>query len=130
MAKSEARANQQEKSSPPNFPFGDLAALGAKRADECLNVQTEFAKLFEEVNRQWVDRVQSEADLASNFAAKLTASRSIPDAMTAWQEWTSRRLGLMGEDGSRLLADTQKFAEAQRRLLSIGWLSISGSSSA
>jgi hypothetical protein len=67
--------------------------------------------------------MQSEANLASEFASKLTTARSIPDAMTACQEWSSRRFEMMAEDGKHLFADTQKFIEAGARLVSNGWLS-------
>ncbi len=65
-------------------------------------------------------RVQSEADLASEFASQLIAAHSIPDAMTACQKWTTRRLELMAEDGKHLVSDAQKFIEMGTRLLSNG----------
>jgi len=70
--------------------------------------------------------MQSQAELASEFASKLTAARSIPDAMTACQDWTSRRFEMMAEDGQHLLADTQKFMEAGAHLFANGWLSKGG----
>jgi hypothetical protein len=59
--------------------------------------------------------------LASEFAAKLTRARSIPEAMTACQEWTGRRFEMMAEDGKHAIADTQKFMKTGSRLLSNGW---------
>jgi hypothetical protein len=78
-------------------------------------------RLFLE-SRQWFDRAQSEANLASEFAFKLTAARSLPEVMAAYQKWTSRRFEMMAEDGKHLLADTQKFMEVGVRLLSNGSL--------
>jgi len=121
MAHTDARSRQQEKSSPPIAPFGEFATLGSKRVEDYVNAQTEFMKMFEGMNRRWADRVQSEANLASDFVAKVIAARSIPDALTACQEWTSQHFELMAEDGKRVLADTQKAMEAGGRFVSTGW---------
>ncbi len=126
MAQSEARSRQQEKSSPPTAPFGDFSAFGTKRVEEYLNAQAGLVKMFEGMNREWADRVQSEANLASEFAAKLMAARSMPDALAAYQEWISQRLELMAEDSKHVLANTQKLMEAGGRWASTGWPSIPG----
>ncbi len=102
---------------PPEF-----AEMGKKRVEEFVNTQTELLEKLQEMNRQWFDRAQSEANLASELTSKLTAARSIPDAMAAYQEWTSRRFEMMAEDGKHLLADTHKFTEAATRLLPNGSL--------
>jgi hypothetical protein len=101
----------------------EFAAMGKKRVEEFTKVQTELLDKIQEANRQWVERLQSEANLASEFAAKLSAVRSVPDAMNVGQEWTSRRFEMMAEDGQRLFADIQKFMETAARLLSDGWQS-------
>jgi hypothetical protein len=62
--------------------------MGKKRIDEFVKMQAELLDKLQETNRQWLDRAQSEANLASEFASKLAAARSIPDAMTAFQEWS------------------------------------------
>jgi len=126
MAQAEARSRQQEKSSPPIAPLGEFAALGTKRVEEYVNAQAELTKVFEDMSRRWADRVQSEANLASDFVAKVMAARSIPDALTACQEWTQQRLERMAEDGKRVLADAQKVMEAEGRFVSTGWPSIPG----
>jgi hypothetical protein len=66
-------------------------------------------------------RVQSEANLASEFGSKLAAARSIPDAMIAGQEWATRRFEMMAEDRKHA-TDWQMFTETGARLLSKGWL--------
>jgi hypothetical protein len=110
-----------------NAPFAALepaalAALGKKRIQDFANTQTELLDKLKETNGQWFDRVQSEANLTSEFGAKLTAARSLPDAMTACQEWASRRFEMMAEDRKHLLADYQMFSETGVRLLSKYWL--------
>jgi hypothetical protein len=111
------KESHTEKSSSPLLMPTEFAEMGKKRADEFVKTQTEFLEKLQEMNRQWFDRAQSEASLASEFTSKLTAARSIPEAMAAYQEWASRRFEMMAEDGKHLFADAQKFMEAATRLL-------------
>ena len=111
------KESHTEKSSSPLLMPTEFAEMGKKRADEFVKTQTEFLEKLQEINRQWFDRAQSEASLASEFTSKLTAARSIPEAMAAYQEWASRRFEMMAEDGKHLFADAQKFMEAATRLL-------------
>lgn len=123
MAQKEPNGERTEKSSLANLIPTQFAAMGKKQVEEFANVQTELLDKFQEANRQWFDRMQSEANLASEFASKLTAAHSIPEAMIACQEWTNRRFEMMAEDGKHLLADTQKFMKTGTRLLANGWVS-------
>jgi hypothetical protein len=66
-----------------------------------IDVQKEFIDAIEEVNREWGARVKAEQDLATEFAGKLTAARSIPETAGIWQEWMSRRMELFAEDSRR-----------------------------
>ncbi len=63
------------------------------------------------MNRHWFDRMQSEANLTSKFWSKLAAARSIPDAMTAYQEWAGRQFEMIAEDRKHPLADYQMLTE-------------------
>lgn len=125
MAKKEAHTERPEASA--GLVPAQFAAMGKKQIDEFVKMQAELLDKFQETNRQWLDRAKSEADLASEFASKLSAARSIPEAMTACQEWSTRRLEMMAEDGKHLLADSQKFMDAGARLMSAGWPAQSGS---
>jgi len=97
-----------------NFPPAEFTATAMKRFGEFTKAQTEQLSNFQETNRQWLDRVQAEASLASELFSKLTAARSIPDAMTAYQEWGSRRLEMMAEDTKHLMSSC--VASRQRSL--------------
>ncbi len=99
MAQKESHAERTEKFSLPNLTPTEFAELGKKRIEEYVNTQKELVEKFQEMNRQWFDRAQAEANLASELASKLTATRSIPDAMAAYQEWANRRFEMMAEDG-------------------------------
>jgi phasin protein len=95
----------------------ELAAIGKQRFENFVSTQAEILGQFREMNELWLSRFRSEADLASEFATKLTAARSIPEAMSASQEWTSRRLQAITEDGMRLLTLIQKLAETSAHLV-------------
>jgi hypothetical protein len=103
---------------PPEF-----VTMGKKQFEGLAKMQTELIEKLEQTNRGWLDRMRSEATLASEFATKLTAARSIPETATVYQELASRRLEMAAEDAKRLLADSQKFMETGAHLLSDGWLS-------
>jgi type I site-specific restriction endonuclease len=85
-----------------------------------MRVQTEFLDEFQETNRHWLDRIQSEANLASEFASKLSATRSMPDAMAVSRDWATQYFAMLAEDGKHLADDTRKFIEKSTRLLSGG----------
>ena len=118
-----AHSERTEKSSAFNLAPAEFAASAMKRFEEFAKAYTEQFDNFQETNRQWLDRVQAEANLASESVSKLTAARSIPDAMTAYQEWSSRRLEMMAEDTKHIMDNTQKFVQTSARLLANGWQS-------
>ena len=121
MAQKDSRSEGTDKVSPFNLMPTELATMGKQRIEDFVNAQTELLEKIQESNKQWFERVQSEANLASNLASKLTSARSVPDAMTAWQEWSSQHLEMMTEDGKHLFADAQKVMETGARLFSNGW---------
>ena len=123
MAETESHAGTAEKSSPSNLIPPEFAAIGKKRVEELVAIQTKLLENLQEANRNWFDRMQSELALASEFAAKLNTVRSIPENATICQEWTSRRMEMAADDAKRLFADGQKVVETASRLLFNGWLS-------
>jgi hypothetical protein len=110
----------QKESQPPNLIPPEFAAIGKQRLDALVAMQKELMETLQEVNRNWFDRLQSETTLASEFAAKLSAARSIPETATVCQEWASRRMEMAADDAKHFLADTQKLAETGMHLLSNG----------
>ena len=73
------------KSAQPNLlVFTEMAEMGKKRIENFVDAQKELINQLQEANRQWFDRMQSEAKVASDFANKVMGPRSIPDAMTAY----------------------------------------------
>ena len=112
-------AERTERFAAPNLlGVPEMAEMGKKRIANFADAQRELLSQIQETNRQWFDRMQSEAKVASDFANKVMGARSVPDAMTACQEWASWQLKTTAEDTKRLCADGQKFIEASTRLLS------------
>ncbi len=118
MAQKENR--EQEKSLLFNSIPEDFAATAKKRIEEFAGAQSELFDQCQNASRHWLDRIQAEANVASEFATKLTAVRSIPEAMIACQEWNSRRLEVISDDARHLLDDAQKFMQAWARLIANG----------
>jgi Phasin protein len=95
---------------------------GQERTGAALALQKELLASYEQVNRAWLARVQSEIALWSDLATKLTATKTLPEALEAYAKCVSERMKMAADNG-RLLADeaqqiTQKIAKA----LGNGWL--------
>jgi hypothetical protein len=101
MSEHEAHADKTGKSPLSHFEIG---AIGKKRMEELGEFQSGLFEWLQEANRTWFGLIQSEAALTSEFTAKLTAARSIPETTTIYQEWASRRMKLATENANHLLA--------------------------
>jgi thiamine kinase-like enzyme len=99
---------------------GDFAEFGAKRVETFMQVQKQLVESFEQINREQLARVRQETELASEFAGKVSKARSIPDIMTAYQEWLSKRMALFTEDSRKLFENSQKIVNTTMRFLSSG----------
>jgi hypothetical protein len=82
----------------------ELAAIGKQRFQDFVSAQDELLNQLRKLNEIWLDRLRSDANLASEFTAKLAEARSVPEAMSASQELAARRLEMMAEDGQQLAA--------------------------
>jgi hypothetical protein len=97
-----------------------LGDLGKKQFEAAVAMQNELLSTFEQMNRAWLARAQSEVDLANEFVSKLGGTRSIPEAAAACQECIGRQLDMFAEDGRRMLADGEKILRASARLFANG----------
>jgi hypothetical protein len=114
------RAGKSEKSTDFRaFPV-DLADTGKKQFESMIGVQKQFVETASEMNRAWIARAQSEANLVSDFIGKLASARSLPDVASAYQECMGRQLQIFAEDGRRLFDDSEKIMRASTRLFSNG----------
>jgi hypothetical protein len=120
MVQRDPGSDGSTKSAPSNSLFTELGEIGKERAEAMAAVQTELFDGFQEISQHWVARAKSETELASEMVAKLTSARSVPETMTAYQEWASRRMQLAMEDSQRLFADSLKLAATGARLFTKG----------
>jgi hypothetical protein len=94
---------------------GELAeTMGKKQVEAMVDMQKEFIHATEELNREWAERLKEEAEVATEFAGKFAAAKSIPETAAIWQEWVRRRTEM-------LTADIQKFTTVTARFLPKGW---------
>jgi hypothetical protein len=77
-----------------------------------LRLQGEMFEVLSNIGREWFARATSEAELASRLPNKLTAARSVPDALSAYQEWLGEWMNRCGEDSYRIVSDSQRIISA------------------
>ena len=65
---------------------------------------SEFFNALEEMSRDWVGRATAEVELGLKLSKKLTAAHSVPDAITAYQEWLSEEMNARAEDARLLMS--------------------------
>ena len=83
-------------------------------------MQKELLEAYEQASRAWLARVQSEVALWSELATKLTATRSIPEALEAYSKCVSQRMQMTAEDGQRLFNDCQQITQKITKSLTNG----------
>ena len=116
---SDTRAHT-EKAFPFSFNSSEFATLGKKQIEAFVTAQTEMLDELQEANRHWLDRFQSEVNLASEYASKLSSARTIPDAMAVSRDWATRYFQMLAEAGKLFADDTRKFMETGARLFANG----------
>ena len=104
-----------EKSAGASAVNAQFAEMGAKSVTAGLRMQKELFETFQDISRDWFARATSEAELAFKLPRQLTNARSVPDAMSAYQEWLNEWLSMCGEDGRRLISDGQKIMDTGAR---------------
>ncbi|MGD9922604.1 MAG: phasin family protein [Pseudorhodoplanes sp.] len=104
----------------PAFNAAEFTKLGKEQTDALIEMQRELAKLIEQANADWLARMETEREFASDLAGKLSSARTLPDAAKAYQEWMARRIETMTKDSQKFFADGQKFVASMNRLMSPG----------
>jgi hypothetical protein len=95
----------------------ELFQLGAERLESLLERQKQLLDAFEQIQRDRISRMIEETEFASDLAARVSKARTVPDIMTVHQEWISRRVEMLAEDGRKFLDDSQNVANAMLRML-------------
>ncbi|MBL1257885.1 hypothetical protein JJT62_13705 [Methylocystis sp. Sn-Cys] len=88
---------------------------GRQRIEDFTDAQTQFWDRIQDSNRKWLDRMQSEASIAADFANKLTAAKSFTETANIFQNWTVKHMEMATEDARRMLSDTQEIIAAGTR---------------
>jgi hypothetical protein len=95
--------------------------FGRAQTEATLGMQKELLEAYEQASRAWLARVHSEIELWSDLANKLAATRSIPDALGAYQESVSQRVQIAADDGRRIAGECQQIMDKITRSLTKGW---------
>ena len=99
----------------------ELSKMGEAQAEAVLAMHKELLQTYEQICSAWVERVKSEANLWSDLASRMTHTRSVPDALSAYQQCVAQRMQMASEDAQRLLDDSQRIMKSITRSLPKGW---------
>jgi hypothetical protein len=88
-----------------------LAQTGQQRIAALIDLQREFLEAFEEMNRDWLARAQSEASLACELVSKLGSTNPV----AAYQDWIKRHGEMLTQDARRLITGGERIAGAYAR---------------
>ncbi len=106
-----------------------LLELGRRPSEATLNLQRDLLEAYAQSGRAWAGRAQKEMDLWSQLAATVAASRSIPEAVSAYQACMSQRMQMAMDDGLRLVEDYQGLMTQIGRSVSSSWMGGNGQDS-
>jgi len=109
---------RRSESAQPAEAAGEVAAEGRRRLEDFSEARTEIWDCLQDANRVLMERMQQEAALTAELAAKLTASRSFTETASVLQNWTSKHIEMTTEDTRRLFSDAQQMLNAGTRFWS------------
>ena len=107
----------------PALRAGGFFASEARRIETLTELQKQWLDTFDQLSREQLARVKQETELASELAGKVTSASSMPDVMSAYQDWLSKRMALFAEDGRKLLQTSQRIVSATMKMMPDGKLS-------
>ena len=112
-----ARAEQMrsENTAAAEQMSAHMAEFGTSGLNAGLRIQTEMFDTLQTIGRQWMERRTCEAELALNLPSRLAVARTLPDALSAYQEWLGEWVAMCNEDGRRFVADGQKIVATGMR---------------
>src|SRR5262249_15124498 len=93
------------------------------RPNDPANLQKELLETYEQASRAWLERVQTETALWSELATKLSATRSVPEALGVYQKCAARRMQMTAEDGRKLFDECRNITQKITRAMTNGWSS-------
>jgi Phasin protein len=93
---------------------------GQHQTESALNLQKAILESCEHISRAWIDRAQSEISLWSDFASKLSSTKSIPEAFETYTKCVSQRMQMAADDGRKLVEEAQQITQKFARSLGNG----------
>ena len=90
------------------FFMKEFANMGQKTFDTMMGLQKEILDAAHDINQQWIVGINAEATLAYELFTKLAAARSIPDAVSAFQDCGSRQLEILAQRSRGLMAASER----------------------
>jgi len=106
-----------------------IAETEKKIGDTTLQAQNEFIQTFEEMSRAVMSRATAEIELGVRLTQRLSEAHSLPDVVSAYQEWLGKEMNARSEDARQVMTDSQKFIATSTRLFSNGWSNVGSSAS-
>jgi hypothetical protein len=103
-----SRSERPSMASVMSAPFGEM---GARSVTAGFRAQQKMLDVLSDIGREWFTRATAEAELALQLPNKLTSARSMPDALSAYQEWLDEWMSMCGEDSQRLVSDGRKLID-------------------
>lgn len=94
---------------------------GQERTEAALGLQKELLAAYDEASRAWLARIQSEVALWSDLTTKLTATRTVPEALETYSKCVSQRMKMAADDGRLLADEAQKITQKITKSLGNGW---------
>jgi hypothetical protein len=81
----------------------------AEAEEKVSEVQNEFAKTLNVMNRAAMSRVTAEIELCIKLSQKLSTARSPADTLSAYQEWFTEAMNARTEDTRQFMTNCQRF---------------------
>ncbi len=98
---------------------------GQERTQAALALQKAILESYEQASRDWLARLQSEVNLWSDLANKLSATHSVPEGLEAYSKCVSQRMQMAADDGRRLVEQSQQITQKIAQSLGTGWVAAS-----
>jgi phasin protein len=111
MAESKSKSQQGDGAAVPGWSFPDLATAGSKNLQSMFDMQSELLSTMADLNKEWLARATSHAQLTSQFIGKLSEARTIPDAAQSYQDCIKQQMEMLTDDTRRVVDASRKIWE-------------------
>jgi hypothetical protein len=105
---------ERSAATPMNAAFDEMVARSATIG---LRLQKEMLELISDIGQDWMTRATAEAELALRLPNELGAARSVPDAVSAYQQWFSEWMSAFDHNSRRFVSDNRRIVDTGVRCL-------------